>query len=83
MLAFLFLSVVVVLLVIFAGVAYRSEGGAPESSPEQDRRLDRLVTILDTDVMEGIIQRARSEGRSETEVLNRLLRSGLGSPPHS
>ena len=82
MLAFLILSVVVVLLVILAAVAYGSEGGA-ESPPQQDMRLDRLATILDTDVMEGIIQRARSEGRSETEVLNRLLRSGLGSPPHS
>ena len=91
MLAFFLLTVAIVLLMILVSVAYRSEGGASEALPEPDRRLDRLVTLLDTDVMEGIIQRARTEGCSETQMLNRLLREGLReappegleSPPHS
>lgn len=88
MLAFTFLFVVIVLLVILAGYAYRSEDGAPQTDDQPDRRLDRLATMLDVDVMEGVIATAREEGVPEVTVLNRLLRSGLeasrsGNPPRS
>lgn len=90
MLAFFLLVVAVVLLMILINIAYRSDGVEVEAPPEPDNRLDKLVMILDTDVMEDIIQRARAEECSEAEVLNRLLRErlrknsqeGLESPPH-
>jgi hypothetical protein len=60
---------------ILVGVAYRSD--SPTVSADPNRRLDRLASILDPEVMEGVIALARSEGRSESEILNRLVRSAL------
>jgi hypothetical protein len=60
---------------ILVGVAYRSD--SPTVSEDPNRRLDRLASILDPEVMEGVITLARSEGRSESETLNRLVRSAL------
>ena len=74
-LVFLFLAIVA--LMILLGVAYRND--SEDVAPEPDRRLDRLAAILDTDVMEGIIKQARIEGKSEAEILNRLLRRALGN----
>lgn len=82
MLAFFVLFALIVLLIVLLGVAYRSEGNTSDE-PEPDRRLDKLVTVLETDVMEGVIQRARIEACSEIEALNRLIRAGLESPPRS
>ena len=78
MLAFFYLFVAIVLLMILIGLAYRSDGSGT-TEPEQDRRLDRLAMILDVEVMEGIIERARKEGASEVAVLNRLLRESLST----
>jgi hypothetical protein len=66
---------------ILVGVAYRSD--SPAVSADPDRRLDRLAAILDPELMEGVISLAKSEGRSETEILNRLLRAGLDRSSHS
>lgn len=76
---FFFLFLAVVLLMVLVGVAYRSD--SPVDLAEPDRQLDRLAAILEPDVMEGVIQRARSEGVSESDVLNRLIRLGLEHPP--
>ena len=83
MLTFFFLFGVVVVLLILVGYAYQSDGRDPEQDPEPDRRLDRLAIMLDPEVMEGVIQRARTEGCSEIVALNRLIRLCLGSPPRS
>ena len=77
MLTYLFLFAAMVVLMILLGVAYRNDAENP--APEPDRRLDRLAAILDTDVMERVIERARVEGSSEAEILNRLVRAGLES----
>lgn len=60
---------------ILVGVAYRSDSSTV--SADSNRRLDRLASVLDPEVMEGVIALARSEGRSESEILNRLVRSAL------
>lgn len=60
---------------ILVGVAYRND--SPIVSADSNRRLDRLASVLDPEVMEGVIVLARSEGRSESEILNRLVRSAL------
>lgn len=91
MLTFFYMFAAIVLLMVLVSVAYRSGGNKPEPEPEPDRRLDKLVTVLDPEVMEEIIRRARSENVSEVAILNRLLRTGLfpdqkddrESPPHS
>ena len=77
MLAFAFLFMVIVLLVVLVGYAYRSEDGPTDALDQPDRRLDRLATMLDVDVMEGVIAQAREEGSSEVKVMNRLLRHCL------
>ena len=83
MLTFFFLFAVVVVLLILVGYAYQGDRGDPEQDSEPDRRLDRLVIILDPEVMEGVILRARTESCSEIVALNRLIRLGLESPPRS
>tara|TARA_B100000700_G_scaffold166887_2_gene184415 strand:- start:393 stop:713 length:321 start_codon:yes stop_codon:yes gene_type:complete len=82
LLTLFFLFVVIVVLVILVGYAYRSD--EVTSAPEEPaRRLDRLATTLDPDLMEKIIQRARIEGGSEVEILNRLLRERLEQDPEA
>ena len=77
LLTLFFLFIAIVALMILLGVAYRND--SEEVASEPDRRLDRLAAILETDVMETIIEQARIEGKSEAEILNRLLRVGLGN----
>ena len=82
MLVVVFLIVLIVVLMVLLGYVYRSDNSEPHVE-EPDRRLDRLAMILDADVMEEIIRRARTEGCSEVDLLNRALREGLGNPPRS
>lgn len=81
MLELFYLFAAIVALMVLFGVAYRSTGGT-DLPEEPDRRLDRLATMLDPEVMETIIQRARIEGVSEVAMLNRLLREGIRQGAH-
>ncbi len=74
--AFVFLLVcLIVLLVLVSRIYGRREGD--QLPARQDQRVDRLATILDGDVMEGLTRLARDGQLSEADLANRMLREGI------
>ena len=78
MAAFAFLLVLLVLLMVLIRQLY---SGSPRPVlQEEEIRTDRLVSLIEPDLMESLLVRAREEGRSAVEIVNELIRTALRDP---
>lgn len=72
--AFVFLLICLIAMIVVVSRVY---GGREEPAQEIDRRVDRLVAIVDPDVMEGLTRLVEDSRESEVDLANRLLREAI------